>query len=136
VPTRRADGRASIRSSSSRPTDENTPIGLTALPTETVEVIDPTHPLYGLKLPLLGITVQQRLGRVCRVWLHPGIERAIPIAATDRGNLIVGPSRCRLSPGVIATLVALVASLPSAAGEDADADGSPGATCWGAKPRR
>ncbi|HZO32293.1 MAG TPA: hypothetical protein VFH48_40580, partial [Chloroflexota bacterium] len=61
---------------SGRPTDENTPIGLTALPTETVEVIDPTHPLYGLKLPLLGITVQQRLGRVCRVWLHPGIERA------------------------------------------------------------
>src|SRR5215210_6577491 len=122
------DARPSIPWCSSRPTEETTPIGLTALPTETVEVVDPTHPLYGLTLPLLGVTVQQRLGRVCRVWLHPGIERAIPIVATDRGGLVTGPSRCRLSSSVVATLVALVASLPRAAGEDADADGSPGAT--------
>ena len=65
------------------PFQQNTPLGLTALPTDTVEVTDPTHPLYGLSFPLIGITVKQRLGRVCLVWLHPGIERAIPVRATN-----------------------------------------------------
>ncbi len=50
----------------SNPFQQNTPLGLTALPTDTVEVTDPTHPLYGLSFPLIGITVKQRLGRV--VW--------------------------------------------------------------------
>jgi hypothetical protein len=71
-------------------------------------------------LPLLGITtMQQRLGRVCRVWLHPGVERAIPVAATDRGGVLVAPSRCRLSPASIAALVAVVASLPTDAADTA-----------------
>src|SRR5262249_10514867 len=67
---------------------------------------------------------QQRLGRVCRVWLHPGVERAIPIAATDRGGMQALPSPCRVSPAGIAALVALGASLPvdvTADGEDAHA---------------
>ena len=80
----------STRSSFSRRSRETTPLAPTALSTETVEVTDPTHALYGLELPLLGITTQQRLGRVCRVWLQPGIERAIPIAATTR---VTVPSR-------------------------------------------
>src|SRR5215510_7337841 len=62
---------------------QNTPLQLTALPTDTVEVTDPTHPLYGLTFPLIGVTTKPRLGRVCVVWLYPGVERVIPVAATS-----------------------------------------------------
>src|SRR5439155_13776982 len=79
------------------PFQQNTPLGLTALPTDTVEVTDPTHPLYGLSFPLIGVTVKQRLGRVCLVWLHPGIERAIPVRATNLAGEDRVLSACRLS---------------------------------------
>src|SRR6266498_4685190 len=111
-------------SSTTRHDTDTTPIGLTVRATETVEVVDPTHPLYGLKLPLLGITIKQGpLGRVCRVWLHPGVERAIPVAATDRGDVLRPPSRSRLTAASITTLLALVASLPDDVEEDAHAPG-------------
>src|SRR5258708_29379043 len=80
------------------PLQQNTPLGLTALPTDTVEVTDPTHPLYGLSFPLIGITVKQRLGRVCLVWLHPGIERAITGSATNPPPQTQLLSPCRPSP--------------------------------------
>src|SRR5262245_29879570 len=54
---------------------QNTPLKRTASPTDTVKVTYPTHPLYGLTLPLMRITTKPRLGRVCVVWLYPGIER-------------------------------------------------------------
>jgi hypothetical protein len=66
-----------------KPTQQNTPIEITLSPTETVTVIDPRHPLYGRTLPLLGITNKQYLGRCCVVWLLPGVERLVPLAATD-----------------------------------------------------
>jgi hypothetical protein len=31
---------------------------------EEVEIVDPTHPLHGKTLPLVGITTRQHLGRV------------------------------------------------------------------------
>src|SRR6516165_7237314 len=40
---------------------QNTPLQLIALPTDTVEVTDPTHPWYGFTFPLLGITTKPRL---------------------------------------------------------------------------
>jgi hypothetical protein len=124
---------------SARRTEDTAPLGLTALPTdETVEVVDPTHPLYGLTLPLLGVTtMQQRLGRVCRVWLHPGVERAVPVAATDRGGVRGPPSPCRVSPAGLAALVGLLASLPvdvAADGEDAHAAHPPGSLAPGRGP--
>jgi hypothetical protein len=79
------------------PFQQNTPLGLTALPTDTVEVTDPTHPLYGLSFPLIGITVKQRLGRVCVVWLYPGIERVIPVSATNLAEISRTSTSCRLS---------------------------------------
>src|SRR5690242_3497529 len=62
---------------------QTAPIGVTLPTGEYIEVTDPTHPLYGLTLPCLSVTVKQRLGRVCVVWLAPGIERLIPLASTS-----------------------------------------------------
>jgi hypothetical protein len=91
---------------------------LTALPSGTVEVTDPTHPLYGLTLPLLGVANKQYVGRACAVWLAPGVERLIPVAATDLGGPRPPPSPCRLSVMAIKQLLVAVASLPEYAWED------------------
>jgi hypothetical protein len=101
------------------PFQQNTPLGLTALPTDTVEVTDPTHPLYGLSFPLIGITVKQRLGRVCLVWLHPGIERAIPVRATDLASEPHVPVMCRLSVAGLQALLHVLSPLVCPNQEDA-----------------
>jgi len=72
------------------PTQNDTPVGMTIPPTEQASVTDPTHPLYGLTLPCLGVMTKQLLGRACVVWLAPGVTRLIPVAATDRG----APAEC------------------------------------------
>jgi hypothetical protein len=63
---------------------ENTPQDITFLPKETVTVTDPRHPLFGRTLPMLGITNKQNLVPCCVVWIAAGIERMVPVAATDR----------------------------------------------------
>jgi hypothetical protein len=42
---------------------------------DTVEIVDPAHPLYDKKLPLVGFSTKQYLGRVAIVWLYPGQTR-------------------------------------------------------------
>ena len=97
----------------SAPSHQNTPLQLTALSTDTVEVTDPTHPLYGLTFPLIGMTTKPRLGRVCIVRLSPGVERVIPVAATSLGGNPTAPSPCRLSVDGLHALLAVVASWAS-----------------------
>src|SRR5262249_45165733 len=105
---------------------QNTPLQLTALPTDTVEVTDPTHPLYGLTFPLIGVTTKPRLGRVCVVWLYPGVERVIPVAATSLVEPLPGPpASCRLS---VAGLEALLAGGAQADLRQEKAPGDPGDT--------
>src|SRR5215471_15511724 len=107
---------------------QTTPLQLTALPTDTVEVTDPTHPLYGLTFPLIGVTTKQRLGRVCVVWLYPGVERVIPLAATSlAGSALLPPSPCRLSVAGLEALLAVVAS--QAAPDQEEAHGDPLHVC-------
>jgi hypothetical protein len=101
-----------------KPSHQNTPLGLTALCNKTVTVTDPTHPFYGLTLPLVGVTVKKRLGRVAVVWLHPGIERVIPVAATNLTENNSRPSPCCLSYAGIQALLAVVASLVTNYQED------------------
>jgi len=84
-----------------------------------VEVTDPTHPLYGLSFPLIGITVKQRLGRVCLVWLHPGIERAIPVRATNLVGELHVPVTCRLSVAGLQALLHVLSPLVCPNQEDA-----------------
>jgi hypothetical protein len=102
-----------------KPSHQNTPLGLTALCTDTVTVTDPTHPFYGLTLPLVGVTVKRGLGRVAIVWLHPGIERAIPVTGTNLTEDSKEPSPCRLSYAGIQALLAVVASLVTSCQEEA-----------------
>src|SRR5262245_51653403 len=102
---------------------QTTPLTLTALPTDTVTVTAPTHPLYGLTFPLIGITTKQRLGRVCVVWLYPGVERVIPVAATSLADsALLPPSPCRLSVAGLDALLAVVGSLADPSQEDAHGD--------------
>lgn len=49
-------------------------------------VTDPRHPLYGQTFHLSHITNKQYLGRCCVVWPQEGIERNIPLEATDRST--------------------------------------------------
>ena len=93
-----------------KPSHQNTSLQLTALPTDMVEVTDPTHPLYSLTFPRIGITTKPRLGRVCVVWLYPGVERVMPIAAISLGGNPVAPSPCRLCMEGLQALLAVVAS--------------------------
>ncbi len=51
---------------------------------ELITVIDPRHPLCGQKLRLICIVNRPYLGRCCVAWLENGVERDVPIAATDR----------------------------------------------------
>ena len=64
---------------------QTTSIGSRLSPDQTVTVIDPRHPLCGRTLPLIGITNKPYLGRCCVVWLHPEVERLVPVSATDLG---------------------------------------------------
>jgi len=51
-----------------------------------VTIIDPRHPLFGRTLPLFHITNKQHQGRCCVVLLQEGIERIVPLKATDRSS--------------------------------------------------
>jgi hypothetical protein len=66
----------------------------------------------------VGVTVKKQLGRVAVVWLHPGIERVIPVTATNLSENNRRPSPCRLSYASIDALLAMVASLVSSYQED------------------
>jgi len=101
---------------------QNTPLKCIASPTDTVKVTDPTHPLYGLTFPLMGITTKPRLGRVCVVWLHPGIERIIPFAATSLSETPAPPSRCCLCIEGLQVLFAVVAAWDARPPQEADVD--------------
>ena len=101
---------------------QNTPLKLTASPTDTIEVTDPTHPLYGLTFPLVGITTKPRLGRVCVVWLYPGVERRIPFAATSLSETPTAPFPCRLCIEGLQVLLAAVAAWDARPQQEAHVD--------------
>ncbi len=110
-----------------KPTQYTAPIGMSVPATEQLEITDPTHPLYGLTLPCLGITTRPRLGPVCLVWLAPGVERLIPLAATSLAPIPQPPVRCRLSVPAVHALLAVLRSVvvDDAAGPgQEDTDGS------------
>jgi hypothetical protein len=64
---------------------ENTPLGGTHSPEEVITIVDPQHPLFGQTFPLIAIIDNQSEGRSCVICLREGIERSVPIEATDRG---------------------------------------------------
>lgn len=86
---------------------------------DTVEALDPTHPLYGKTLPLVGVTNKQVLGRVAIVWINPGVERMVPLYATSLADApMTPPSPCRLSVASVERLLAVLASFPETGPEE------------------
>ena len=63
--------------------------------------------------------------RPVMVWLHGGVARVVPLAATDLGGQRRPPSRCRLSAEAVRALVEVVASAGASPTEDAHARGGP-----------
>jgi len=88
---------------------------------DPIEIVDPTHPLCGKTLPLVGVTTKQVLGRVAIVWIHPGVERMVPLSATSLADAAPAPppSPCRLSVASVERLLSVVASLPPTGTEEA-----------------
>src|SRR5262249_34361764 len=75
-----------------------------------------------------GVTTKPRLGRVCVVWLYPGVERVLPVAATSlAGSAPLPPAPCRLSVAGLQALLAVVAS--QAAPDQEGARGDPPHVC-------
>ena len=67
-----------------KPNQQTPPIETTGSQEETVTIIDPRHPLYGLTFPLIDIINKPRLGRCCVISIKRQIERSVPLAATNR----------------------------------------------------
>ena len=78
---------------------------------EHITVTDPTHPLYALTLPCLGITTNPQLGPTCIVSLAPGVERLIPLRATSLAPTSPPPSPCRLSVAALHAVLAVLVRL-------------------------
>ncbi len=72
---------------------------------------------------MVGVTRKARLGMVCVVWIRRGVERIVPVAATDLADELLPelPSPCRLSVGSAKRLVAVVASFSEPPAEDTHA---------------
>jgi hypothetical protein len=95
---------------------------------DTVEIVDPTHPLYGKTLTLVGLTTRKNLGRVAIAWIHPGVERRIPLSATNFADTPTPPpSPRRLSVASVERLLAVVASFPDTGSEEEHGGNHPGA---------
>ena len=100
---------------------------------DTVEIVDPTHALYGKTLPLVGVTTRKNLGRVAYVRIHPGVERKIPLSATSLADTLTPPpSPCRLSVTSVERLLAVVASFPNTGLEEEHGENHPGSEATGA----
>jgi hypothetical protein len=82
-----------------KPSQHDAPIEVTPLAAETVRVTDPTHPFYGLELPLLGVSRKTRLGVVCVVWIRRGVERLVPVGATNLADELL--EQCPQEVGVV-----------------------------------
>jgi hypothetical protein len=114
---------ASTLWSSLKPFQHDAPIEVTPLAAEAVRVIDPTHPFYGLELPLAGVTRKARIGAVCVVWIRRGVERVVPVEATDLAEELPElPPPCLLSVASAKALLAVVACFSQAPPEEAHAN--------------
>lgn len=102
-----------------KPIHHTTPLDLTILPADVVTVIDPAHPLYGLTLPLIGVTNKQYIGRACVVWIQPGIERLIPWWATSLADVTPPAFPCRVSVAALRALLTVGAAIAELAVADA-----------------
>ncbi len=88
-----------------KPNQVNTPIGRSLAAPEKVTIVDPRHPLCDQTFPLLHIKNQRQLIPSCLVRLPEGVERLVPVAAT---NLATTPLDVHPSPLDVFSLQKLV----------------------------
>jgi hypothetical protein len=73
---------------------------------EQVEVVDPTHPLFGRRFRLVAVTRALRSGGFARVEYRPGITMQLPLSVTSLGPALLRRSRpTKLTPEALAALV-------------------------------
>ena len=82
------------------------------------------------------MTRKARLGVVCVVWIRRGVERLVPVGATNLADELLEqpPSPCRLSVGSVKELLAVVASFSEPPPEEAHAAQTPPATTGPTRP--
>ena len=108
---------------------------------EVIEVVDPTHPLFGSRIPLLSITTLRGLHRGCLVRLESGVERTLAIEATDLGALPRFPWNSSLSLQALSALLTVYLKVTAVEGEGhvagpEEIDSRPGVGAPGAAPER
>ena len=89
----------------------------TPLTTEVCEgqitVTDPTHPLFGRTLALVGLATLSSRVRHCQVALESGQVVYVPVASTDR-CVIPRPEPTLLTAEAVARLLAVFDAIPVA----------------------
>ncbi len=73
-----------------------------------VEIIDPTHPLFGRRFRLIAVTKTLALGACARVECRPGTPLVLPLGVTSLSLSPAGERRrTKLTPEALAELVAV-----------------------------
>lgn len=85
-----------------------------------VTVLDPRHQLFGCTFPLVEIMGEEEYDRYCVVRLPSGVERRIPVEATDRADAPIEACQTPLSLTTIGWLLGAYARLIQQDGERPD----------------
>ena len=93
-----------------------------------VEINDPSHRLYGFRLPLVRTLTHPRRGRLCVVRLYPGLDCYVPLAATSLVDKARCPPSCRVSVMAIERLVRAVGSMAATSEECRATNTTPGSS--------
>lgn len=85
-----------------------------------VTVLDPRHQLFGCTFPLVEIVGEEEYDRYCVVRLPSGVERRIPVEATDRADAPIEACHSPLTLTTIGRLLGAYARLIRQDGEGLD----------------
>jgi hypothetical protein len=75
---------------------------------EVITVVDPTHPLYGRRFPILRLCHAVRGEGFVEVRYRQSLRLRIPLLATDRATFPLALPRTKLTLEAIRQLIALV----------------------------
>jgi hypothetical protein len=90
-----------------KPTETTTPVEQQVSSEATVTVIDPRRPLYGQTFPLNGLVNHSDYGPCVVVWISSGLQRQIPIIAT---NLAAEPPVVNPCPLSLTSIIKLLSA--------------------------
>jgi hypothetical protein len=73
-----------------------------------IEVIDPTHPLFGQRFPVLSLSRRPGSPGLVTVAYGEDARLRIPLSITDRADCLPSRPRTKITPEAIRDLVTLV----------------------------